>query len=307
MRMTPRLVAALAIGLLPAAHAAPTAVVFSAMGCGPYTPEDAAALARYVRLENEAEPRSAFLVHLGDINSGTAAKDGLLDDAHYARIRGLLLDGNRIPTFIVPGDNEWNDRPDPDAGWESWARHLMRIDETTAKPWLVERQETRPENFAFTIDGVVFVGINLVGGRVHDKAEWKARFADDARWIDARLATEGARGAVVFCQANPVGSGDGAGAVKARFRPFVEPFVRSAARFGRPVLLLHADGHQWIVDRPWPEAPNLTRVQVDRVEPRFPPVQVTVDPEAAERADVFRFDRRLEEWPAAAAATSPPK
>jgi len=79
-------------------------LVFSAMGCGPYTPEDEAALRFYLERENAASgaARSSFLVHLGDINSGADGRSGKTGEAHYAKIAELLADGNEIPTFVVP-------------------------------------------------------------------------------------------------------------------------------------------------------------------------------------------------------------
>ena len=41
-------------------------VIFSAMGCGPYTPADKPAVAFYVARENQ-EHTSDFMVHLGDV------------------------------------------------------------------------------------------------------------------------------------------------------------------------------------------------------------------------------------------------
>src|SRR3954451_20396482 len=41
-------------------------LIFSAMGCGPYTPPDKPAVAFYVQQENR-EHISAFMVHLGDV------------------------------------------------------------------------------------------------------------------------------------------------------------------------------------------------------------------------------------------------
>src|SRR5947207_15730004 len=49
-----------------AAAAAGEPIIFSAMGCGPYTPPDKPAAAFYIRQENR-EPSSEFMVHLGDV------------------------------------------------------------------------------------------------------------------------------------------------------------------------------------------------------------------------------------------------
>ncbi len=279
---------------LATATAAPGAprLVFSAMGCGPYSDEDADAAKHYLAQENKAAS-SQFLVHLGDINSGKTARDGSLTEAYYAGIKTLLTRGNRIPTYIVPGDNEWNDRPDPEVGWEHWSKHLLRLEEHFDTPWDTARQEARPENFAFVHKGILVVGINLPGGRVHDHEEWVRRFRENNDWIDAQFAAHrDAVGAAVVCaQANVVGQGKVKPVVNLLFSGFRNRFGTLAAKFGKPVLFLHADGHRWIYDKPWEDVPNITRIQVDRLDPKFPPVQITVDPDAN---PPFGYDRRLE-------------
>ncbi|MEZ5300058.1 MAG: hypothetical protein R3F11_05235 [Verrucomicrobiales bacterium] len=192
----------LAASLCPAQDAAPPepdrAVVFSAMGCGPYTPPDWEPVRGFVA-KLSAEKKSEFLVHLGDIIGGKVSSVTGVDRAYCAKIRELLTAGSDLPTFIVPGDNEWNDAKDPDAAWMAWKAELGDLDQRTKCPWPVQRQTGRDENFAFTRSGIAFVGINLVGGRVHDKEEWKLRHADDAAWIKERLASDGLRGAVILC------------------------------------------------------------------------------------------------------------
>jgi hypothetical protein len=74
------------------------------------------------------------------------------------------------------------------------------------------------------------------------------------------------------------------------FPPSPNHSGKLAASFKKPVLFLHADGHKWTVDKPWKAVSNITRIQVDRLEPNFPPVQITVDATAKKP---FNFDRRL--------------
>ena len=271
-------------------------VRFSAMGCGPYKVPDEAALRHHIAQENLTAKKSAFLIHLGDINPGTLAKAGKLKEDRYASVAKWLSDGNQIPIYLVPGDNEWNDRPDPEVGWGFWSKHLMRLNEKFDTPWETQRQEQRPENFAFVHGGVLFIGLNVVGGRVHDPLEWATRFEQDNDWVAEQYSLHGeaVRAAVVFAQANVVGQGKPKAAVNLLFRPFTSRFAKLSAKFGKPVLFLHADGHSWTKDRPWKAAPNVVRVQVDLIQDKFPPVQVTVRDEAGDDGEVFVFDRRLQ-------------
>ena len=104
------------ICLLSTSLASAEPVTFSAMGCGPYKPDAEKALVGFIQREN-AEKKSDFIVHLGDIVSGSAALQGKLKEDYYAKIKGYLSKGNTIPTYVVPGDNEWNDCPNPDLHW----------------------------------------------------------------------------------------------------------------------------------------------------------------------------------------------
>ena len=253
------------------------AVVFSAMGCGPYNAEDEQALIHYMQQESQ-QPQSDFIVHLGDI---AGQRGDNYPEEYFARVAAILSDHNQVPTFVVLGDNEWNDQPDPAIAWQYWNRHFMQFDKRFEFKPKVWRQPQRPENFAFMLKGALFIGINKVGGRVHDENEWRQRLDDDGQWVEHHLQRQArrARAAVIFAQANPGGFND----------QFLNAFVEAASRFEKPILYIHADGHQWFVnDGQW--QPNIVHVQVDRVEPNFPPVRVTVTTAPDEP---FLFDRRL--------------
>ena len=206
-------------------------------------------------------------------------------EEQYAKVAGILSEGNRIPTFLVPGDNEWNDQVDPDRHWGYWTKHFMEFDKKWKLPGgsLVVRQEGRPENLSFVIDGVLFIGINKVGGKIHDRMEWKGRHKDNADWVSACMAEhrDKTHAAVIFAQASAVGNTPA----------FVVSLRKSAADYKHPILYLHADGHKWFVrKKEW--ADNITHVQLDVVNEVFPPVQVRVTADAKEP---FLFDRRLQD------------
>ena len=70
-----------------AAAAAGEPIIFSAMGCGPYTPPDKPAVAFYVRQENR-ERTSEFMVHLGDVFKAPAVKKPAASSASPATKTG---------------------------------------------------------------------------------------------------------------------------------------------------------------------------------------------------------------------------
>ena len=296
-----------------AAAAAGDPVIFSAMGCGPYTPPDKPAVAFYVQQENR-ERTSEFMVHLGDVfkapavvkkpeggAASSAKKPGQIEppgpdqmpsEAEYRWTADLLSKSNTIPTWIVPGDNEWSDLEDPVHGWEWWHKYYARFEEHFQPAWKTERSPERPENFTFVRRGVVFIGINLVGGRVHDASEWAVRLPQDAAWIKevlTRPSMTDVRAAVLLCQANPFTIKPGES--KDKFKPFLVPFRQAAADWKKPLLFLHADGHVWIDDQPWPEK-NIRHIQVDKWDTKFPTIQVTVG-DVGDAETIFTFNRRL--------------
>ena len=273
----PLLVASMlfAAGLMPlAAVGADAPLVFSATGDGPRGEEDWDLLPAYFRLEKE-DGETAFMVHVGDICPGRKT----LPEAYYQRVAALLKTCP-IPLFIVPGDNEWNDLNDPPQAWKYWSRNFLGFEQNFPGAPKVRRQQERPENMAWTMHGVLLIGINLVGGRIHDAAEWKTRMRQDADWVRENFTREAdhVRAAVVFCQAAP----------GPNQQPFVTAFVQAAKDFGKPVLFIHGDGHVWVHVAPW-LAPNLQRIQVDKVA-KGPPVKITV---TTDPTHPFLFDRRL--------------
>lgn len=260
----------------PAPGIAGSRVTFCAMGDVPY------ALAEDVLLPKQLAdlPRDTeFVVHVGDIKSGKPP----CDEAVYAKVAGMLSRA-KPPVFIIPGDNEWNDciNPDPDQAWQYWTRHFMRFDRRWRHDIPVFRQLEREENFSFVKNGVLFIGLNIVGGRVHDAAEWKQRHAECLVWVRRNLIQFGdqAGSLVIFGHAKPA----------ANHMDFFDLFSQDAQKFRKPILYLHGDGHRWIHDRPF-AATNILRVQVDQGG-TAPPLKVTV---TDDQTEPFVFDRRLPE------------
>lgn len=261
------------VGVNPSLSVAadPPQVVFYAMGDVPYKPtEDILLPIQVAEIPADAE----FVVHVGDIKPGSVA----CDEDIYVKVSGILSK-SKAPVFIIPGDNEWNDCTDPGQAWDYWDRYFVRFDQRWSHGFRMFRQVEQEANFAFVRGGVLFVGLNLVGGRVHDANEWKRRLADNADWLDRNLTKFGPEVgcAVVLGHANP----------RPDHQDFFKEFTQSAGAFGKPVLYLHGDGHRWIHDRPF-EAKNILRVQVDQGG-IAPPLRVAV---TADPKEPFVFDRR---------------
>lgn len=268
---------------------------FLVIGCGPYIPQEEVDLARYMTEEN-ARREGQFMIYLGDIHQKTDPEEGMLD-----RMSNILK-RLEVPVFVVPGDNEWNDMNDPDLAWKYWTKYFMHFENhwaqsndffSTLYPASngVQHQDVRPENHCFIRQGVLFVGLNLPGGRVHDLQEWTVRLTQNAQWVQQNFERYGSkvRAAVIYAQSGP--SPD--------HRKFFVSLQTAAERFDKPILYLHADGHKWFVERSWPQK-NILRVQTDRLGIAHP-LLVTVKPHGPE---LFEFDRRNRRGPYLAMGTS---
>ena len=246
-------------------------VTFSVIGDVPYNANDEFFLREHIRIHNNVS-NASFMVHLGDIK----AQQDPCSESAYLKIANILRELT-IQTFVIVGDNEWNDCADPDEAWTFWTTHFARFDEQQSSNRNVLRQSERDENFAWTEEDVLLIGLNLVGGRVHDSNEWATRLNHDSDWVEEHFssALESVYAAIVFGHAIPMPKPE----------TFFTRFREAVKEFGHPVLYLHGDGHSWIHDQPWPE--NITRVQVDDGS-ISPPVQVSV---SSELDPVFSFNR----------------
>ena len=250
----------------------PPELLFRVLGDVPYI------FGEYDELEadlaNVAQGDS-FFVHVGDITGDSSA----CDESVYSSMAASLKT-SPIPVFILPGDNEWNDCSDPTQAWSYWDLHLMRLEDNWRHGLTVLRQSVREENFAFVHSDVLVIGLNLVGGTVHDPNEWAQRMIDDADWVNENFANFGSQvtSAVVFGHSFPDPTGGDRQA-------FAQEFVATAQAFSKPVLYMMGDDHAWLVDNPYSSAPNVTRITVDNGVPSVR-MSVTSDP-----SDPFSFDR----------------
>ncbi len=262
--------------LFPSFAKAEPLITFAAMGDVPYVPiEDKILPAQISALSEDL----AFVIHVGDIKSGGTPCDLPV----YKKVAGMLSK-SKIPMFIIPGDNEWNDCADPASAWDLWVKHFDHFERHWNVPFEVKHDPRQSPNFAFLHKQVLFVGLNVVGGKVHDPKEWKQRHEDCMKWVNEQFSRHGteAKAVVVFVHALPT----------VNQIDFFSPFSKAAGKLGKPVLLIHGDGHRWAKDHPF-KAKNVLRVEVDQGG-IAPPLLVTVTDNSEEP---FQFDRQLEQQP----------
>lgn len=143
----------------------------------------------------------------------------------------------------------------------------------------VDRQNGFKENFAFVSKGVLFIGINLVGGLVHDSSEWRERHFSNARWIETQFNNnkKDVRAAVIIAQANP----------DEKHQDFISKFLNSAEQFSKPIIFIHGDGHRWIYEESWLKS-NIIRIQVDKGG-IAPPLKLIMNPDSE---NIISYDRK---------------
>lgn len=249
-------------------------VIFTAIGDVPYNDFQRDSLPKVIAAHN-AKAKSSFVIHVGDIKPGAEA---CTEDV-YVDVSNLLKQFT-APTFIVLGDNEYNDCTNPEQGLAYWNKHFLKFNTNWSFSPTITYQQKRPENFSWIQNKVLFLGINIVGSNVHNQTEWETRLTDDANWVQQHLQAEkdNVNAVVVFGHAN-ITEGDAT-----KFNTFTNVFRSSAAEFNKPILYLQGDGHVWFTNKPWPEK-NITRVQIDGGHRA---VEVTVDPN---KSNPFSYNR----------------
>lgn len=304
-------------GEAPARAATATQVIepfsFGVVGDVPYGEQQTA---DFPRLVDDIEGAGlAWLIHVGDFKAGsTECSDGVL------RERVEAIDAIDLAVVYLPGDNEWTDCHRPAAGRYdpldrlAFLRSLAYPRPGTTlgrRPLVVESQATEPgltefpEHQRWSRSGVVFTTVHVVGsanglvdfpGRTSESDAEVARRIDAAvAWLDSSFAeavSGDAAGMVVVIHANPLDPEyEPKPGSPPPYRGFISALRRGAERFGKPVLLVHGDTHEFRIDRPLRDGMGVLRItNLVRLEgfgaPDFGWVEVQVDP--ADPA-VFRF------------------
>ncbi|MEO6526837.1 MAG: esterase-like activity of phytase family protein [Gemmatimonadaceae bacterium] len=298
----------------------------------PYGPAKLAEFPAFVDLIN-SDPKVDLVVHLGDIKAG---KNDPCTDAYFATVRNLF-DGFKNPLVYTPGDNEWTDchvafknnglyTPTerlqairalffPVAGQTLGGRKmrvLTQADDAANSAYI--------ENVMWIQSRVVFAALNVTGSN-NDLAPWgsplpanagsypsqpqevAARAAANAAWLDKAFAlatANDAAGVVLMLQAD---MWDSAEPSLSGYDAIVTQIGARAAAFGKPVLLLQGDSHQFEVQQPYsassplrlmhpntPVAENVTRIVVEGSSGRTEYVRLTVDPKTKSGA-LFTWER----------------
>lgn len=251
------------------------------MGDMPYSQSGVGALDDMIG-EMNAQPL-AFVVHVGDITSGT----GPCGD-EWLEARKAQFGQFRAPFVLLPGDNDWTDCHrggfDPLERLAKWRSLFCFPLESIS----LERQKGKYcENVRWLHADFVFVGLNVPGSNNNldrDPAEMEERMQAVLAWLEeAEALARGRRGLVVLMQANPFVKPRSGGA--SGYEGILERLRHLGREMPGRVLLVNGDTHTFKDDEP---LPGLRRVEVfgwpqirwirARIEPGAAPFRIEAVP-----------------------------
>ena len=219
-------------------------------------------------LQLTGKDSSQFIVHVGDLmssNNGCSEND-------YKAINKMFTENSPIPVLTVPGDNEWNDCPNPTEAWERFDKNLIGLE----KQWknntfhsIVERSTKRSENFAFFQSGILFLGINMVAGKL-SQSDSRQRLIDNEQWLNSSIKKYSSESrAIIIFGHSTVGS-----KIFSTIKDIVEPLQI-------PMVYINGNIHFYKLSRQFdhPNAPVMSdkfwRVQLD-AGAFAPPMRISI-------------------------------
>jgi hypothetical protein len=308
-RALPRVLALLVTALLAAVPPAQAAIFnFVALGDLPYG-FDATAGAQYrslITAINRVNPR--FSVHVGDFKAGYTQ----CSDEEFARQR-RHFDLFEQAVIYTPGDNDWTDCGRMIAGNYDPLERLAKIrrdfffpDRSLGqKPIALESQSVvmpdfsdYVENQRWVVSRTLFATLHIVGSNnrfdpkdPRAEAEFLARDRANIAWIQDAFRLAKSRGYVAvafFLQADVLLEGnrhDNFPPSSGFRQSFGQTLLPLAKEFGKPVLIVHGDSHDFEVDSIYildgQTLKNVTRLEVPGARVTKA-VDVTVNEQAAE-------------------------
>jgi predicted phosphodiesterase len=250
----------------------------------PYSVRDRVILNRQMQI---LESNVDFLVHLGDLKSKRTACG-----ANVLAQMDTLLKQSPVPVFIIVGDNEFNDCTGiaPSVALNLWRKTFARFD---VKYWNhdfnVKQLPNRPEVFSFVNKQTLFIGLNVIGGSVHDKHEWDVRHADQVAWVKTVMNEKknDIHSVVLFGHTDP-------GRKHTSFFVPLTTFLNEEFPHDIPVLYICGDAHEWAYNPGFFGVDNWLRVRLTGGVTE-PVVKVTVDPVGlgASPVKAFKVERFL--------------
>lgn len=252
------------------------AFTFAAIGDVPYGPHEEFA----VMIEAINHQTPAFTIHVGDIKSGST----VCSDETFIQVRQLFERFER-PLIYTPGDNEWTDchrisngRYDPLERLEKIRQLFFSSAESLGKQRLTLQVQSAQKSFATFSENrrwsqgkVRFATLHLVGSNnnlqpgLPSTIEFAAREDASIAWLretftEAKASKDAA--VVLAMQADTFFGEPKQGSGFVRWNAAL---AEEVAAWGKPVLLIQGDTHQYLKDRPLKDASGKPLTQLLRV------------------------------------------
>ena len=234
---------------------------FAAIGDRPYGPHE-----EFAGLINKLNGQSlAFTIHVGDIKSGST----VCSDETFTSVRQLFDRFDRALSY-TPGDNEWTDchrvsngRYDPLERLEKIRQLFFASNESLGKQRLPLQTQSSQKSFTPFVENrrwsqgkVRFATLHLVGSNnnlqpgLPSSSEFAAREHANIAWLRETFAeaTANKDDAVVLAMQADTFFGEprkGSGFVR-----WNAALAQEVAAWGKPVLLIQGDTHQYLIDNP---------------------------------------------------------
>jgi len=218
------------------------------------------------RLETLPTSDGEWLFHLGDFNNVS------LHDCPASTYTDFsnLFNHSSVPVYLLPGDSEWNNCANPTSAWENWVTYLSKYD---AQHWnnaldhTVKRDTHNAGNFAFLHRKVQYIGINLVGGIVHNQTEREKRHEGTLRWVEEEVARNVDDIELVVIVGNAEPSDDNG--------DFFKPLFTADDRWGKKLLYIHESNERSQLRRHFDGNKHILMLGVE--VGLWPPLQVQID------------------------------
>ena len=182
------------------------------------------------------------------------------------------------------------DCPNRDEGFDFWKATFLNFDRNWDHSFDVKHQNDYEENFSFTHKEILFIGLNIPGGRL--ESFWTDQLAAQLDWTTnlvqnyvAKLSPRIGR-IVLFAHALPKDDH------KRLFFAPLATFIEQELNNETPFLFIHGDGHLWISNPGFMQQSSFLEIMVSGGT-RELPLKLTVhaDGRTALVTDAFQYQR----------------
>lgn len=206
-----------------------------------------------------------FIVHLGNIQEASVT---FCPTSRYTDVASLLQK-SPVPVFVLPGEEDWTQCPNPSDSFEDWVNAFGSFDSYFNHGFDLFRDRENPEAFAMLHKGVLFMGLHIVSGPFIDEDERSARENEMLTFYFGmtNLYKGQFRSIVLLGNAKPSPMQD----------DFFNSIFTSLKPIGKPVAYIHANsGTNDIMEySPFEDQPLIYGIEIENGG-RNPPLRIVV-------------------------------